>query len=252
MEKRQFEFRYQPICGLESGKVEDFEALLHLRRADGSVDSFNDLLAVSENTGISITLGRVKVDAACRQLRSWSEALPQGSFNLIANLTHRQFYHPDMILQLKKALATNRIDPLRLLIEVPETALNENPDMAAAILERMVDCGVRVAVDNFGSNLAPLNYLVRLPIAMVKLAPELSAAATSTGKERALLKSLIGLGRTLSLQVVAQGIETPEQLEALRGLGCELGQGPLLSPALEPARALKLAEMGRWAVAPRA
>jgi EAL domain-containing protein (putative c-di-GMP-specific phosphodiesterase class I) len=130
------------------------------------------------------------------------------------------------------------------LFEVPESALNESPDTAVAILQRLVDCNVRVAMDDFGSSLAPLNHLVRLPIDMVKLDFKLTAAATSTGRQQAMLESLLRLGRTLGVLVVAQGIETPEQLRALARMGCELGQGPLLSPALETAQALKLAEMG--------
>src|ERR1035441_1299789 len=93
----------------------------------------------------------------------------------------------------------------------------------------MVDCNVRVAVDNFGSSLAPLNHLVRLPIDVVKLDPKLTVAATSAGRELALVESVIRLGHTLGVQVIAQGIETPEQMNALCRMGCELGQGHLLS-----------------------
>ena len=132
------------------------------------------------------------------------------------------------------------------MFEVPESALNESPDAAVAILQRMVDCNVRVAMDDFGSSLAPLNHLVRLPLDMVKLDPKLTAAATSTGRQQAVLESLLRLGRTLGVQVVAQGIETPEQLRALGRMGCELGQGPLFSPALDAGQALKLAERGTW------
>ena len=98
------------------------------------------------------------------------------------------------------------------MFEVPESALNENPDAAVAILQRLVDCNVRVAMDDFGISLAPLNHLVRLPIDMVKLDAKLTAAAISTGRQQAVLESLIRLGHTLGVQVVAQGIETREQL----------------------------------------
>ena len=242
LDKREFEVFYQPICRLENGKVEGFESLLRWRRADGSVDHLGDLLAVAEDTGLSISLGREMLDTVCRQLRSWTDGLPQRDFTLSVNVTRRQFYHPDMVAQLKKMLSATGADPSRLLFEVSETTLNENPDAAVAILQRMVDCNVRVAIDNFGSCLAPLNHLVRLPVDMVKLAPKLTA--TLTGRQRAVVESLIGLGRTLGLRVVAQGIETPEQLNTLCRMGCELGQGRLLSSALEPARALRLVEQG--------
>jgi len=249
LNERKFEIWYEPIYRLENGKLEGLESVLRWRRADGTVDSFRDLIAVAEETGLSIGIGRETLDAVCKQWQIWTGALRQPSLTLAVNLTHRQFYHPDMIAQLKRTLALTGADPSRLLFEVPETALNANPDAAVAILQRMVDCNVRIAVDNFGSGLAPLNHLVRLPIDVLKLDPSLTAAATSTGRQQAVLESLLHLGRTLGVQVVAQGIETPEQLEALCRMGCELGQGQLLSDAVELERAQKLAETGRWAIA---
>ncbi len=130
--------------------------------------------------------------------------------------------------------------------------MSENPAAALAIFERLLGCNVRLAVDNFGSGLAPLNHLVRLPIDVLKLDPRLTQAATQTGRQVAVLESLIQLGLKLGVQVVAQGIESPEQLDALIRMGCELGQGPLLSPALQPSQAQKLAEQGCWKLPPQA
>jgi len=244
LDNRQFEVWYQPIYRLANGKLEGFESVLRWRRLDGTADNFFDLLRVAENTGLSITLGRETVDTVCRQLRAWSDELPQEELLVSINLTHRQFYHPDLILLLKRALETNAVDASRLLFEIAETTLNENPDAAVAILQRMVDCNVRLAVGNFGSSFAPLTHLVRMPIDVVKLAPQLTAAAVFAGRQQAVLESLIHLGHTLGMQVVAQGIETAAQLDALCRMGCELGQGPLLAYALEPDRATKLIVQG--------
>jgi EAL domain-containing protein (putative c-di-GMP-specific phosphodiesterase class I) len=148
-----------------------------------------------------------------------------------------------------KALAVSGADPSRLFFEAPETAFNEDPDAAVAILQRLADWQVRVAIDDFGANLAPLNHLVHLPVEMVKLAPRLTAAALSSGRQLAVLESLIRLCNTLGLQIVAQGIETSQQLAALSRMGCALGQGPLFSGPLDAERALALAEAGYWAVA---
>ncbi len=252
LDKRLFAFRYQPIYRLANGKLEGFESSMGMRRVDGTVESFPDLLAMAEETGLSILMGQEMLEAACGQLRSWSDRLPQHSLIVTINLTRRQLYHPDLIAKLKKALAASGADPSRLMFEAPESAFSENPDAAVAILQRLADCQVRVAVDEFGSSLAPLNYLVNLPVSMVKLAPRLIAAAVSPGRQQALLESLIRLGYTLGVEVVAQGIEAPEQLMRLVRMGCAFGQGPLLSPALDPARALELAETGYWAIAPRA
>ncbi len=260
LEERRFEIRYQPVCGIRSGPrmvtLEGFESLLHVRRVDGSVEAFAALLPVAEETGLSISLGRETLETVCGQLRSWSEALPQANLTLTINLTERQFYHPGLIAQVKKSLAASGADPARLLFEVGEATLNENPDMAFGLLERLLGCNVRLAVDDFGSGLAPLNHLVRLPIDVLKLDPGLIRAATRPGTQSsrlsAVLRSLVRLGADLGVQVVAQGIETVEQLEALAGMGCEMGQGPLLGPALDPRQAERLAERGSWSPAPGA
>lgn len=249
LEKHQYEVWYQPFYQLKSGRLEGFESLLRLRRTDGSVDSFLDLLGVAEETGLSITLGRETMDTVCKQLLAWSGNESQPGLILSLNLTERQFYHPEMLTQLKKALAANAVDPSRLLFEVTEGALNQNPELASSILEKMRECQVRIAVDNFGARLAPVNHLARMPIDVVKISPKLIAASTSSGRQSAVLKSLIDLGKALEMQVVAQGIETQEQLDAVCLMGCGLGQGHLFSYALEPARATKLAGLGRWGLA---
>jgi EAL domain-containing protein (putative c-di-GMP-specific phosphodiesterase class I) len=210
------------------------------------VASLSDLLPLAEETGLSISLGRETVEAVCRQLRDWTEALPGIGLTLAINLTQRQFYHPDLIAHVQRMLAASGSDPARLLFEVEESALSENHGAALAIFERLLGCNLRLAVDNFGSGLAPLNQLVRLPIDVLKLDPGLATAAVHSGRQVAVLESLIQLGLKLGVQVVAQGVESPEQLDALVRMGCELGQGPLLSPALQPLQAQELAERGCW------
>jgi diguanylate cyclase (GGDEF)-like protein/PAS domain S-box-containing protein len=252
LEKRLLEFRYQPIFRLQSRMVLGFECQLRWRGPEGSVDRFDDLLAVAEETGLSVTLGRETMEAVCWQLMQWRKTAPQADILLSVNLTQRQFHNPDMTLQLQRTLAASGADPARLLFEVPESAVNESPDAAVPILQRMLDCGVHVALDDFGATLAPLNHLFRLPFDMIKLDAKMTVAASVAGRQQAVLESLLKLGRTLGLQVVAQGIETNEQLRALMRLGCDLGQGRLLSPNLDAVQALQLAEMGQLPVVPGA
>ncbi len=248
--KRQFVFQYQPIYRLVGGMIEGFESLLSLRRADGVVDNFSDLLAVTEDSTLSMLMGREALDAACAELRVLSDRLPEQDLILTVNLSHRQLYHPDLIAYLMKALAASGANPSRLFFEAPESAFNEDPDAAVAILQRLGDWQVRVAIDDFGGSLAPLNHLIHLPVGMVKLAPRLTTAALSSGRQLAVLEALIRLCNTLGLQIVAQGIETSQQLAALSRMGCALGQGPLFSAPLDAERALALAEAGYWAVTP--
>jgi EAL domain-containing protein (putative c-di-GMP-specific phosphodiesterase class I) len=252
LDKRQFTFRYQPVYRLTSGKLEGFESLLCLRRADGTVEDFDGLRVVAEDTGLSIALAQEVFDTACAQLRAWSDILPNSDMFLSVNLTRRQIFNTDLIAQVMRALTASGVDPSRLVFEIPESALNETPDAAVGILQRLADCQVRVAIDDFGSSLAPLNHLLQLPLAMVKLAPKLASAAVSTGRQQAVLESLVRLSNALNLPVVAQGIETREQVAALVRIGCTLGEGPLLSPALNPERALELAQAGSRPAASRA
>jgi Amt family ammonium transporter len=252
IDKQEFELCYQPIFQLLNGKLEGFESGLRWRRPDGSVDDLGSLLPVAEETGLSITMGWETVETVCRQLRDWTALLPLANLTLTVNLTHRQFYHSDLVAQLKRTLEATGARPEQILFELPESMLSENMDSAAAIMRRMAECNVRLAMDDFGASLAPLNSLLRLPIDVVKLDPELTAAATSTGRPSAVLDAIIHLGRALGVQVVAQGIQTRELLDALRRRGCELGQGNLLSPVLEPEQARELARVGHWAILPDA
>lgn len=241
LDQHQFELWYQPIYRLSSGGLEGFEAMPRLRRSDGSVDSLRDLLPVAEDAGFSINMGREMIAMACRQLRDWGTIFAGSPPFLSLDLTRRQFFQDNLIAQVQMIVTDAGIDPSRLLFEVSEGIISDNQDRAVAILQRLVDCGVRVALDHFGSGLAPLNHLVRLPVEMVKLDPNLSLGAMQPGRHLALLQSLIHVAKSAGVQVLAQGIQTQEQLNILQELGCDLGQGHFLSLAVESTRAVELA-----------
>lgn len=232
---------YQPIYRLANGHLEGFEALIRRKTAAGAVESFNELLPIAEDTGLSISIGRDSIEAACSQLIEWDRAMPGNGLMLSVNLSRRQFYQDDLVVQLNKALTASRIDPSRLMFEVAENTINENPDRALVHLQRMVDCGVRMALDNYGTGLASLNHLVRLPISIVKLDPQVTAAVTGTGRQRAIIESLIHVSQAAGVQLLAQGIETQGHLRLLQDLGCELGQGYFLAPPVDPMQARYLA-----------
>jgi EAL domain-containing protein (putative c-di-GMP-specific phosphodiesterase class I) len=240
LENRLFEFWYQPIFRLTDGKLEGFETSLSWRRADGTVENSGELMALAEEIGLSVVLAHEMLAAACMQLRNWADHFPQSDFYLSVNLTSRQFYHDELITQLRHALSYSGADPLRLVLEIPETVLNESPDTSVGILQRMLDCGVHVAMDEFGSGLAPLNHLLRLPLDMLKLDGKLIAALNVSGKQQSILDTLVRLSNSLGVRVVAQGIEAPEQLSALLNMGCFAGQGPMLAGPMDEPRALKL------------
>lgn len=248
LEQRQFEIWYEPVYLLGNGRLAGFESVLRSARAEGAVDGFRDMFTLAEETGYSISIGREVAESVCRQQKIWSEQ--RYELTLSVNLSERQFYQHDLVANLIKVLAATGADPSRLMFEVAEPTLNEDPDAAVAILQRMADLHIRIAVDDFGSSLAPLNHLVKLPIDVIKLDSSLTGAAIAGGKKAAILESLIHLGRSLGVQVVAQRVETVEELEALRKMGCELGQGGLMSVPVNAVRAQRLAGLGRWTIGP--
>jgi diguanylate cyclase (GGDEF)-like protein/PAS domain S-box-containing protein len=232
LDKRLYEIWYQPILRLSNRKIEGFEALLRWRRESGAVDSFKRLLPIAEETGLSIGMGRDILDAVCKQLRCWTETFAKADLSLTVNVSKRQFYHSEWVAQIKRTLAATGVDPSRLLFEIPETVLAENSVTASVILQGMLECNVRIGIDGFGASLGPLSQLVAYPIDVVKLDHKLTAAALQGGRAAAMARTIFQFGRELGVQVIAQGIETVEQIAALKELGCELGQGRILSDAI--------------------
>ena len=230
---REFVYWYQPIYRLADGRLEGFESLLRRRMPSGAVESFGDMLPVFEETGLSISLGRDAIESACSRLMEWERRAPGNGMILTVNLSQRQFYHEDLVALLGTTLASSRIDPSRLVLEVSERTLNENPDKALAILQRMVDCGVRIALDNFGAALAPLNHLLKMPLDLVKLDAKITGSVTGTGRHQALIESLLHVCRASGVVLLAHGIETQAHLRVLQEMGCELGQGYFLAPPVD-------------------
>ncbi len=246
LEQREFALWYQPIYRLGEGSLAGFESLLRLRRGDGGFESFRELLALADSAGQFMTIHQETMAASLSQMREWLQLWPGSMFTLSLNLSARQFYHPELLTLVGGALEKTKLDPGRLIFEVPEAAINESPEAAAQILERLTERGVGAAIDNFGSSLAPLNYLLNLPVSQCKLDPQLVASVGENGRPSRVLRAVVSLASSLGLEVVAQGVETVGQLEALRAMGCGLAQGFLFAPAVNAKVAGKMIESGTW------
>jgi EAL domain-containing protein (putative c-di-GMP-specific phosphodiesterase class I) len=236
----QLEFWHQPIFRLATGRVEAFESLLRWRKPNGVVESFAELLQVAEESGLSVSIGRDSIESACRKLLEWDRAVPANGLSIAVNLTQRQFYHDQLVPQMQKVFAESGVNPARIVFEISESTLNVNTDRAVALLQHIVDCEARIALDNFGSSLAPMNHLLRLPLHLVKLDSKFTMAASGAGRKLAIVESLIHVCKAVGVQLLAQGIETQEQLMVMHSLGCELGQGFVFAPALDSTTALNL------------
>ncbi len=240
LDRRDFAVWYQPYYHLQSGTLQGFESLLRWRRQNGTYESLQEMLQVADHAGYAMHLNRETMRTSCEQLQAWSQQWRDRTFSLSINLSARQLYHPELLGLFSSVLESSSIDPHRLIVEISEGALSEDPKAALRIVDRLAERGVQIAVDNFGSQLAPLSQLLRFPIDIIKLDRELVASVSLNGKHQAALRSITELGHSLGLTVFAQGVEDAAQMEALRAAGCDIVQGYLFAPALEPGAATHL------------
>jgi Amt family ammonium transporter len=248
LENKKFEVWYQPIYRLASGEIEGFEALLRWRAADGSFVPAQDFLSTAEQTGLIVPIGQFVLEQACRQLDHWAETMPGAKPSVDVNLSARQFRDPNLLRELTGLLSKGKFSPQQLRLEIAENAVNQDPEGALPVFQGIAALGVSAALDNFGAGLASMNHFIRLPIELVKVDRRLIAYLPIPGKQAAILQTIFDLGRLLEVPMLAEGIESREQLDALLKLGCDLGQGHLFSEPVSAEKAQSLLEIGRWRI----
>ena len=246
----EFELHYQPIVDLRSGRVMGLEALLRWRHAERCLVLPAEFIPIAEETGLIVTLGSWVISAACRQLATWGEAgqpttHPPARMSVWVNLSARQLQEPDFVETVADVLRSTGIQPDRLTLEITESALMADLDQSAATLHRLRALGVRLAIDDFGTGYSSLSYLERLPVEVLKIDRSFTAAIGQGRDVPVLVRSIIKLGQTLHMEVLAEGIETAEQLARLRAIDCRLGQGFYFSPALPANEVIELLD-GGW------
>jgi diguanylate cyclase (GGDEF)-like protein/PAS domain S-box-containing protein len=248
LDNKKFEVWYQPIYRLASGEIEGFEALLRWRAADGSFVPAQDFLSTAEQTGLIVPIGQFVLEQACRQLNHWAETVPAAKPSIDVNLSARQFRDPNLLRDLAGLLSKGKFSPQQLRLEIAENAVNQDSEGALPVFQGIAALGVSVALDNFGAGLASMNHFIRLPLELVKVDRRLIAYLPIPGKQAAILQTIFDLGRMLDVRMLAEGIESREQLEALLKLGCDLGQGHLFSAPVPAEEAQSLLENGRWRI----
>jgi diguanylate cyclase (GGDEF)-like protein/PAS domain S-box-containing protein len=215
---------YQPLADLGSGKILGFEALLrwtHGRLGEIGPATF---IPLAEESGLILKLGDWVLREACAEAARWTPAL-----KLSVNLSPVQFTHGDLAAEVEAILAETGLDPTRLELEVTEGLLIKDADKAIAILERLKALGVQISMDDFGTGYSSLSYFRMFPFDKVKIDQSFIRDMIENPQARAIIRSVIGLGQGLGMPVVAEGVETAEQLEALRAEGCDQVQGYWIS-----------------------
>jgi diguanylate cyclase (GGDEF)-like protein/PAS domain S-box-containing protein len=231
---------YQPIVDLKTGAITSAEALLRWQHPEKGMISPLDFIPAAEETGLIVPLGQRVLNDACGQMRTWQDAnLPPLSVSV--NVSARQFRDPDFVGIVEGALRDHLVEPTFLKLEVTESTAADDPDSVVRILKHLRGLGIQILLDDFGTGYSSLSYLTRLPLDKVKIDRSFIQHATEREHEAAVVSTIIAMGKSLGLALIAEGVETEAQLRFLRCRGCDEVQGFLFSkplPAIEFAKML--------------
>jgi diguanylate cyclase (GGDEF)-like protein len=227
IEHEEFETHYQPIVELDTGKIGGMEALARWRHPERGLVAAAEFIQLAEETGLIRPIGRRVIEEACRQAKEWRERYPDRALPMSVNLSASQFSHQsDLIPEL---LDDTGLDPRSLQLELTERAVMDDAEFALAELQRLKDLGVGLAIDDFGMGYSCLYYLKRMPVDSLKIDRSFIAGLGEDPGDEAIVSGTIGLAHALDLRVVAEGVETADQLAKLKELGCDLAQGYYLA-----------------------
>jgi diguanylate cyclase (GGDEF)-like protein len=234
LEQDQFELYYQPILDLDSGAVSGLEALVRWDHPTRGLLPPADFIPLAEQTGLIVELGEWVLNQACRQMAAWERARWRGAPGLSVNLSARQLRDSQLPQRVARALARSTLEPHRLTLEVTETSMIDDLGTAGASLGALRALGVRVAVDDFGTGFSALGALKHHPVDSLKIDRSFVDGLGRDPRDTAIVHAVVAFARTLGLRVTGEGIETVEQLEELRALGCHHGQGYYFAKPLQP------------------
>ena len=228
LERNEFEFHYQPQLNLETGRIEGVEALLRWNKPDKGLLSPALFLSMLEETGGIVGVGRSLLLVACRQTAAW-HAAGFTDLNVAVNVSSKEFWHDTLFDSVRDALAQSGLPPPSLQLELTEGIFMEDVDAAVVRILGLKALGVAVSIDDFGTGYSSLAHLKRFPLDVLKIDRFFVKDLPNAPASEALISSILALCQGLNLGAVAEGVETREQLESLRTLGCQVVQGYFIS-----------------------
>ncbi len=231
LERREFEVYYQARVALATGKISGFEALLRWRHPVQGLLGPSEFIPILEDTGLIVGVGEWVLRTSCQQICAW-QALGIESPPIAVNLSARQFHQRDLDSVVGRIVAETGVDATKLELELTESLLMREPEEAARTLRNLEHMGIRLAVDDFGTGYSSLAYLKRFPIAALKIDRTFISDVTRNPGDAAITLAIVNLAHSLGMKVVAEGVETDEQLDFLKRHGCDEIQGYLFSPPL--------------------
>ena len=224
---------YQPIVSLENRTLIGFEALVRWRHPEFGLVPPKDFIPVAEETGQILTIGQRVLESACRQAREWQTTYPAAPPLFVSvNLSVKQFNQPGLVENIASLLQEFELPPRCLKLEITESVFSDNLDAAVGLLTQLRELGVQLSIDDFGTGYSSLSYLQRFPIDTLKIDRSFVTQMMENEENLAIIRTIVALAQTLGMDVVAEGVETEDQLKLLRKLECENGQGYLFSTPL--------------------
>jgi diguanylate cyclase (GGDEF)-like protein len=223
VELGQLRLTYQPIVDLADSALVGIEALVRWQHPDRGVVPPGEFIEIAEENGSILPIGRWVLREACREAASWSTI--DGSVFLCVNVSAREIQQPGFVTAVREALSEAGMPATRLSLEITETALLRATPKTIATLEELRHLGVRIVIDDFGTGYFSLSHLRQFPVDILKIASEFVQVSEGDAKTSALAGAIVALGRSLEIRTVAEGIETEDQAQRMRGLGCAYGQG---------------------------
>jgi diguanylate cyclase (GGDEF)-like protein len=228
LSRHELSVHYQPIVNLKTQAIIGAEALIRWNHPIRGLISPGEFIPIAEDSGLILPIGKWVLEESCRQLRAWMDAgLPE--MTVAVNVSSVQFQSGNFTEDLFAILFDIGLDPKFLELEVTESLLMKRPDFAASILQTLRDRGVQVAIDDFGTGYSSLSYLSKLPLDTLKVDQSFVRQITKTPNETSIVTAIIGMGKSLKLKVIGEGVETVEELKFLQALGCDEAQGYLFS-----------------------
>jgi diguanylate cyclase (GGDEF)-like protein len=235
VERGELELHYQPKVDTATGQIHSTEALIRWRHPERGLIPPNDFIPLAEECGLIGPIGEWVVREACRQCKSWQrDGLP--SLRVAVNVAATQFRRGDLLETIRSALDDSALEPRFLEIELTESAVMTDPEDSVGILEHLSRLGVLVSVDDFGTGYSSMSYLRRFPIDKLKIDRSFIREVMSRPDDASIVRAIISLAHSLRLKVVAEGVETIEQLGFLQDVGCDQYQGFHFSPAIPAAK----------------
>jgi EAL domain-containing protein (putative c-di-GMP-specific phosphodiesterase class I) len=237
VENQQLCVYYQPIVSVADGELRGFEALLRWHHPERGVIPPSEFVPLAEETGLIIPIGLNVLREACDQLAKWQQASLSRNLMMSVNLSGKQLAQSDLIRRIQDILEQTKVTPWNLKLEITETVVMENPELAAVTLAKLRSLGVRLSIDDFGTGYSSLSYLNRFPVDTLKIDRSFVAKMTQADEDLQIVKTITTLADNLGMQVIAEGVENEDQLTLLRQMKCQYAQGYLFSKPLDAAQA---------------